>query len=112
MHRGIVHLVHLNRHNLLQLLYAALHLHSLGWLIAEPLNEVLDVGYFLLLVLVGAQLLLVAFVAQLYVLVVFHTIVVHLSAGDFYCAVCHIINKGAVVAHQHHSLGTLLQKSL
>ena len=112
VHRGIVHLVHLNRHNLLQLLYAALHLHSLGWLIAEPLYEVLDVGYFLLLVLVGTQLLFVAFVAQLYVFVVFHTIVVHLSAGDLYGAVCHIINKSAVVAHQHHGLGALLQESL
>ena len=80
MHRCIVHFVHLDRHNLLQLLYAALHLNSLRRFVSEALYKVLYISYFLLLVLVSAQLLFVAFGTQFYVLVVLHFVVVHLSA--------------------------------
>ena len=62
---GVVHLVHLDGHYLFQLLDAALHLHRLGRLVAEPLDELLGVGYHLLLVLVGAHLLFHALLAQL-----------------------------------------------
>ena len=58
MHLLGINPVHLDRNDFLQLLDAALYLYSFGRLIAESLDEVLDIGYFLLLVLVGTELLL------------------------------------------------------
>ena len=55
--RGRIHLVHLHRHDFLQLLDAALHLHGLGGFVTETLDKVLDVSNFFLLVLVGPELL-------------------------------------------------------
>ena len=83
MHLLGIHLVHLDRNDFLQLLDAALHLYSFGRLIAETLDEILDIGYFLLLVLVGTELLLAAFGAQLPIFVIFHLVVLNASAGDF-----------------------------
>ena len=99
---GGVDLVNLDGHNLFQLLDAALHLYGLGGLVAEALNEVLDVGNFLLLVLVGADLLLAAFGAQLDKGVVGHAVVRGAAAGNFQRAVGHVVQEGAVVAHQNH----------
>ena len=107
MHLLVVHLVHFDGYDFLQLFDAALHLHSLGWLVAEPLYKILDVSDFLLLVLVSPQLLLTTFLTKHDVLVILHLIVLHPSASDFQRTVGHIIYKGTVVADQDHRLGTL-----
>ncbi len=73
--RGI-HLVHLNSFYFSQLLHAALHLHGLGGLVAEALDELLGVGYLFLLVLIGAHLLLDALAPQLHEVAVVHGVVV------------------------------------
>ena len=99
MHRCVVNLVHLNRHNLLQLLYAALHLYGLCRFVSEAFYKVLYISYFLLLVLVSAQLLFVAFGTQFYVLVVLHLVVVHLTARYLYGAVCDVVDERSVVAN-------------
>ena len=112
MHLLGIHLVHLDRNDFLQLLDAALHLYSLGWLIAESLDEVLDIGYFLLLVLVGAELLLAALGTKYHILIVFHLVILYPSAGNLQGAVGYIIDKGTVVTYQHHRLGTLRQELL
>ena len=80
VHGRVVHLVHLDRHNLLQLLYSALHLNSLCGLITESLDEVAQVGNLLLLILVCPHLLLSPLLAQLHIFIVFHAIVNHLAA--------------------------------
>ena len=99
MHRGVVDLVNLDGHDLLQLLNFLLHLHGLSRLITEALNEVLHLCHFLLLVFVGSDLLLATFLTKHDVLVVFHLIVDHSAAGDFQRAVRHIIYKCTVVTH-------------
>ena len=53
MHHFVVHFVNLYGHYLFKLLDTLLHLHGLGGLIAESVYESFDVGYLLLLVLVG-----------------------------------------------------------
>ena len=112
MHLLGIHLVHLDRNDFLQLLDAALHLYSLGWLIAESLDEVLDIGYFLLLVFVSAELLLTALGTKNHILIVFHLVILYPSAGNLQGAVGYIIDKGTVVTYQHHRLGTLSQELL
>ena len=112
MQRGVIDLIYFNRHHLLQLLDFLLHLHGLRGLIAEALNERPHVLHFLLLVLIGAQLLFAALLSQHDILVVFHLIVDDLTAGDFQRAIGHIIYKGAVVAHQHHRRCTLRKELL
>ena len=102
VHLLVVDLVDLNGHDLLQLLDAALHLHGLGGLVAETLYEVLNIGDFFLLILIGAELVLAAFGAEAHKLVVGHLIVHDFAAGDFHRAVGHVVDKGAVVAHEHH----------
>ena len=82
VHHLVVHLIHLDGYDFLQLLDAALHLYGLGGLIAEPLYECLDVGDLFLLVLVGAELLLMTLFAQHEVLVVFHLVVLYMVGGD------------------------------
>ena len=61
MQTGIVHFIDFNGDHLFQLLDPALHLHSLGRLVAEAFDEVADIGHFLLLVLVGPELCFAAF---------------------------------------------------
>ena len=98
----VVHLVYLHGDNLLQLAYALLYLNGLACLIAEAVDESLRVGNLLLLVLKGTQLLFAALGTQSNVLVVLHTIVINPTATDLYGAVRNIVDKGTVVAHQHH----------
>ena len=112
MHLLGIHLIHLDRNDFLQLLDAALHLYSLGWLIAETLDEVLNIGYFLLLVLISTELLLTALGTKYHILVVFHLVILYPSAGNLQGAVGYIIDKGTVVTYQHHRLGTLRQELL
>ena len=111
-HGRVVHLVNLYGHDLLQLLYAALHLHGLRRLVAEALYEVLYVGYLLLLVLVCAELLLAALGAQAHVFVVLHAVVRHAAAAYLERAVGHVVDERPVVAHQHHGLGRRGQELL
>ena len=103
MHGRIVDFVHFHWYDLLQLANALLHLHGLCGLIAEALDKLLDVGYLLLLVGIGPQLLFSALFAQVEVLVVFYAVVLNVMAGDLYGAVGDIVDKRAVVAHQHDS---------
>ena len=102
---AVIHFIHLDRHDAFQLLDAALHLYSLGGLIAEALDEGLDVSYLLLLILIGTQLLLPALGPQVDILVVLDLVVIHPSAGYLQRAVGYIIYKCTVVAHQHHCSG-------
>ena len=112
VHGGVVDLVDLYRHNLGQLLYAALHLHGLCGLVTEALYELLHVCDFLLLVLVCPELLLAALLAQHHILVVLDLIINHLAAAYLQCAVGNVVDEGAVVAHQHNGLGALGQELL
>ena len=92
------------------MLYAALHLYSLCGLVPEAFNEIFYVGYFLLLVLVGTQLLLASFGSELHVLVILHFIVNHLATAYFERAVGHIVDECTVVAYQNHGFCTLCKK--
>ena len=112
MHRRVVDLVHLDGHHLLQLTQTLLHLHGLRGLIAEALHERAYVGHLLLLVLIGTQLLFASLAPEGDILVVLHPVVDHTAAADLQRAVRHIINKGAVVAHQHHRPAPLRQQLL
>ena len=112
VHSRIVHLVNLDRHDFLQLLHFLLHLHSLRGLIAETVDELLHIGYLLLLVFVGSELLFATFLAQYDIFVVLHLVVDNLSARYLQCPVRHIINKCAVVTHQHNGIGTCGQELL
>ena len=98
----VVHLVYLHGDNLLQLAYALLYLYGLACLIAEAVDESLRVGNLLLLVLKGTQLLFAALGTQSNILVVLHTIVINPTATDLYGAARNVVDKGTVVAHQHH----------
>ena len=97
-----VHLVHLDGDDLLQLPHLLLHLHGLGGLVAEALDEGLRLLYLAALVFVGAQLLFAAFGAQREVFVVLHLVVVYLAAGDLYGACGHVVDEGPVVRDEHH----------
>ena len=112
MHSGVIHLVYLDRHNLLQLLYLLLHLYSLSGLITESLDKGLHISHFLLLVLIGSQLLLPAFLSEYNILVVFHLIVDYLATGYLQRTIGDIIYKGPVVTHKHYRTRALRQKLL
>ena len=112
MHRRVIHLVDLDGNNLLQLFDLLLHLNSLRSLIPEALDKRFHVCHFLLLVLVGSQLLFTTFLAEYDVFVVFHLVVDHPSTGDFQRTVRHIIDKSPIVTHQHHRTRTLCQELL
>ena len=112
VHLLVIDLIHLDRHDFLQLFDTTLHLYRLGWLISESLYKVLDVSDFLLLVLVSPQLLLTSLLAEHEVLVILHLVVLHPAASDFEGTIGYIINKGTVVAHQDHCLGALGEKLL
>ena len=109
MHSRVVDLVNLDGHDLLQLLHLLLHLHGLRGLVAETFDEVLHLLNLLLLVLVGAQLLLTALLAQHDILVVLHLIVDDATAGDLERAVRHVVDERTVVAHQHNGRRGLRQ---
>ena len=102
VHRGVVHLVNLDGHDLLQLLDFLLHLHGLRGLIAEALDEGLHLCHLLLLVLVGPDLLFATLLAQDDILVVFHLIVDDSATGYFQRTVRDIVDEGTVVTHEYH----------
>ena len=105
VHSRIVDLVHFDRHNLLQLLHLLLHLNGFRGFVAETLDEVLHLSHFLLLVLVGSQLLFATLLAQHDILVVLHLVVDNLSARYFQCSVRYIINKSTIMTNQHDCFG-------
>ena len=102
VHRGVVHLVNLDGHDLLQLLDFLLHLHGLRGLIAEALDEGLHLCHFFLLVLVGPDLLFATLLAQHDVLVVLHLVVDDASTGDLQRTVRDIVDEGTVVTDEYH----------
>ena len=107
MHCRIVDLVNLDRDNLLQLLDFLLYLYGFRGLIAEALYKLAHLRHFLLLVLVGTQLLLSALFAQRDVFVVFHLVVDNPATGNLQRPIAYIIDKCTVVTDQHHSFGRL-----
>ena len=110
MHLLVIHLIHLNRHDFLQLLDAALHLHSLGRFIPEALYKVLNISDLLLLVLVSPQLLFATFLTKDDILIVFYFVVLYPSAGNLQRTIGDIIDKRTVVAHEYDSLCALSKK--
>ena len=106
-HSRIVHLVHFNRHNLLQLADALLHLYGFRSLITEPFNERLGIGNLLLLVLIRTELLLTTFFSEDKILVILHTIVLHVSTGYLQRTVRDVVDERTVVAHKYNRLGAL-----
>ena len=110
MHLFVIHLIHLDRYNFLQLLDATLHLYRLSRFISESLYKVLNISDFLLLVLVSPQLLFTTFLAKYDILIVFHFVVLYPSAGNLQRTIGNIIDKRTVVAHEYYRLGTLSKK--
>ena len=106
---AVIDIIHLDGYNAVQLFDAFLHLYRLGGLVAETLDELLQVGNLLLLILVGPQLLLATFGAELYIFVVLHLIVPYAPARDLERAVGDIVDEGAVVGDEYHSTCPLLQ---
>ena len=86
--------------HLLQHLDTALHLPCLGGLVAEPLDEALDLRYLLLLVLVGGLLALNAFQPLLHILRVAALVVLDVAEGDLDGAVGDAVEEGAVVGDE------------
>ena len=70
-----VHVVDLDGHYLFELPDALLHLHGFCGLVSEAFDECFRVGYFLLLVFVGTELLFASFFSQDDVLVVLDAVV-------------------------------------
>ena len=106
-HSRIVHFIHLNRHNLLQLADALLHLYGFRSLITETFNERLCIGNLLLLVLIRTELLLTTFFSEDKILVILHTIVLHVSTGYLQRTVCDVVDERTIVAHKYNRLGAL-----
>ena len=100
-----VYFVDFYRNSLFQLLDATLHLHRFGGFVAETLDEVLDVGDFLLLIFVSPQLTFATLGTKFHILVVLHTIVHHFSARDLQCAIGDVVNERAVVTYQDDCIG-------
>ena len=111
-HARAVHLIDLDAVQLVEHLDAALHLHRLGRLIAETLDEVLGVMDELLLVLIGAHLLFDALLAQFHKLAVAHLVIIDFAQRYLDGAIGHIINKSAVVGYQQQSSVAVLQERL
>ena len=111
-HSRCVNVVNLYRHYLLELFNLLLHLNGFRRLVAEALYESLHVGYLLLLVFVGSQLLLTSLRTQLDIFVVLHLVVYDTSAGNLQRPVGDIIYKGTVVTYKDDGTGTLCQELL
>ena len=110
VHAFVIHLIDLNGFYLFQLTDALLHLNGLGCLITKTLDESFCVGYFFLLVFIGAQLLLSSFSSQHDILIVFYFIVFDVATSNLYRTVGYIIDESTVVTDQHHCFGWLSEK--
>ena len=98
---GVLH-IHLQPLQFLQLFDAALHLYRFGGFVSEPLDKILCVGDHFLLVLVGAYLLLMPFLAQLHKAAVVDVVIIDASERNLNCPSAHVVNKRAVVADHEH----------
>ena len=99
--RGVFE-IHFKAFEFLQLLNAALNLDGFGGFIAEPLDEVLGVLNHLLLVLVGANLLLVAFLTELHKAAVVDVVIVDAAECYFYRPGTGVIYECAVVRNHEY----------
>ena len=85
--------------------HATLHLLGLGRLVAETLDERLDVLDFALLVFVSRALHVHTFLAQTDVIGIRHFIIVNLAVRDFHRADGDVVQKSAVVRnHQYRAV--------
>ena len=107
-----VQLVHLHHLHLFQQLHAALHLLGLGRLVAEPLDEGLDVADLLLLVLIHLLLVGDALLAPLHVGVVVAFVVLQVAEGDLQGAAADVVQETAVVRYEHQAAPVVLQEGL
>ncbi len=80
MHGLVVHIVNLNRHNLLECLYTALNLHSLGGFIAKTFYKLFGIGNLLLLVSIRSELLFMTFLTKFDKLIVLDLVIIYHSA--------------------------------
>ena len=99
--RGVFQ-IHLQSLEFLQLFDAALYLYGFGGFIAESLDEILGVLNHLLLVLVGADLLLVAFFPEFHKTAVIDVIIVDAAEGYFYRAWAGVVYERAVVGYHEY----------
>ena len=92
-----VHLIHLHQFQLLQHLYARLHLECLGVGAFKPLDKLLRLGNHLLLVVILLLLLLTALAAKIHVVRVGSLVIVDPSHGHLDGAVGDVVHEGPVV---------------
>ena len=107
-----INFVNFDGNYFLQLFDAALHLHGFGRLITESFDEIFQIRYFFLLIFISTELALSALCTELHILIVRHAIVHHLAARNPQRAIRHVVDKGAVVAHQDYRTTTVCQKLL
>ena len=82
-----------------------MYLYGFGSFVSETLDEIFGLLYHLLLVLVSAHLLLMAFFAQLHEPAVVDIIIVYAPERDLNSPVADIIDERTVVAdHKHRTL--------
>ena len=101
--RGVF-FVHFEQLQLLQHLYAALHLQGLGVGSLEAFDELLRLGNELLLFVVGLLLLFAAFLAQFEVFGVVHLVVVDAAHRYLDGAGGDVVHELAVMADDYHCL--------
>ncbi len=100
-------LIHLDEFQLFEHLHAALHLEGLGVGALETFDEILGLGYHLLLLLIFLHLLLAALLSEFQILAVGGLVVVDSAHGHLDGAGSDIVNKFAVVTDHYHCLGTV-----
>ena len=106
-----VYFVDFNPLDFCQLLDAALDLDGFSGFVAETLDEILCIGYQLLLVPVCTHLLFDTLLPQHYELGVVYGVVIYFAARYFDCSVGHIVDECAVVADKHDSFGIGTQET-
>ena len=107
-----VHLIDFDAVYFGQLFDAALHLHALGGFVAESLDKVFGFLDHLLLILKSSHLLFETFLTQSDIFGIVDRVVIYLSERNLYGTVGHIVDKRAVVAHEHHRVGLGHEKVL
>ena len=100
-------LVHLDEFQFFEHLHTALHLEGLGVCALESLDEILGLGYHLLLFLIFLHLLLAALLAQFQILAVGGLVVVDSAHSYLDGAGGNIVNKFPIMTDYYHCLGTV-----
>ena len=106
----IVLQIHRQPFHLVQHLDARLHLVGFGWFVTEFFDEILGVLDDFLLVFVGCNLLLTAFLAEFEVFCVRRVVVVNLAERNLYCSAGYVVQECAVVAYQNHCARVVFQE--